>query len=184
MPATVWTLSNLLSLSRIVLLVPFALAVLSETPGHRTWAAVIAVAAVVTDFLDGAVARARHEVSEFGKIIDPVADKIVVGVAVILLVITGDLAWWVAAVIVLRDLLILVGSFLIRRRKQIVVQSNWPGKIAVSAFAVLVILGVLRPEGWEWFRAATLWFSLAMVVLSTALYAQRLFIGPSNRPDA
>ncbi|MCU0452330.1 MAG: CDP-alcohol phosphatidyltransferase family protein [Bacteroidetes bacterium] len=181
MPATVWTLSNFLSLSRIVLLLPFAIFLLSETPGDRTWAALIALVAVATDYFDGAVARARHEVTEIGKIIDPVADKIVVGTAVILLVITGDLAGWVAAVIVLRDLLIVAGSLLIRRRKKIVVQSNWPGKVAVGAFAVLIILGVLRPEGWEWFRTATLWFSLAMVVLSTVMYAQRLFIGPTDR---
>ncbi len=181
MPARIWTLSNLLSLSRIVLLIPFALLLLGDAPGARPWAAVIALVAVATDFLDGAVARARHEVTEFGKIIDPVADKIVVGVSVVVLVVTGDLEWWVAAIIVFRDLLILAGSLVIRRRKRIVVQSNWPGKVAVTAFAVLVILGVLRPEGWEWFRVATLWFSLAMVVLSTALYAQRLFIGPSNR---
>lgn len=181
MPATVWTISNLLSLSRIVLLIPFAFFLLSNVPGDRVWAAIIAIIAVSTDFFDGAVARARHEVTELGKIIDPVADKVVVGTAVILLVITGDLAPWVAVVIILRDLLILAGSLAIRRRKKIVMQSNWPGKVAVGAFAVLIILGVLRPEGWEWVRTATLWFSLAMVVLSTTLYAQRLFIGPADR---
>jgi CDP-diacylglycerol--glycerol-3-phosphate 3-phosphatidyltransferase len=181
MPATVWTISNLLSLSRVVLLLPFAITLLGDAPGDRVWAAVIAIVAVLTDYFDGAVARARHEVTELGKILDPLADKIVVGTAVILLVITGDLALWVAVVIIVRDLLILAGSLAIRRRKKIVMQSNWPGKVAVGAFAVLIILGVLRPAGWEWVRTATLWFSLAMVVLSTALYAQRLFIGPADR---
>ncbi len=182
MPARIWTLSSILSVSRIILLVPFAYFLLSDVPDARIWAAVIILLAVVTDFLDGYLARARHEVTEFGKVVDPIADKIVTGVATILLAWIGDLEWWVAAVVVLRDVLILIGGLVIRNKKRIIVQSNWPGKIAVSALAVLVFLSVIRPEGWEWFRTATLLFAMLTAALSLALYTQRLFIGRSAPP--
>jgi CDP-diacylglycerol--glycerol-3-phosphate 3-phosphatidyltransferase len=177
MSGRIWTLSSLLSILRIVLLVPFAHFLLSDAPDARAWAAVISLLAVATDFLDGFIARALHQVTEFGKIVDPIADKIVIGVASVLLVQTGDLEWWVAALVVLRDVLILVGGISIHRKKHITVQSNWPGKVAVGALAVLILFGVLRPVGWEWFRTSTLIFSLFMSALSLALYAQRLFIG-------
>ncbi len=177
----IWTLSTVLSLSRIVLLAPFTYFLLDDGPGHRIWAAVVLLLAVATDFLDGYVARAWHQVTEFGKVVDPLADKIVIGVGALLLAWTGDLEWWVVGIVLVRDLLIVAGGIFIRRKKRIIVQSNWPGKVAVTAFAVLILLGVLRPEVWEWFRTATLWFSLLMAAWSLAIYAQRLFIGrPSS----
>lgn len=182
MSVRLWTLSSILSVSRIILLVPFGYFLLSDAPDARLWAAFVILLAVATDFLDGYLARARHEVTEFGKIVDPVADKIVAGVATVLLVWIGDLEWWVAFVVVLRDILILIGGVAIRRKKHIVVQSNWPGKIAVTALAVLVFVSVLRTEELEWFRTATLVFTLIMAVVSFGLYAQRLFIGRSAHP--
>lgn len=179
MSARLWTWSSILSVSRIFLLIPFGYFLLSDAPDARMWAALVILLAVATDFLDGYFARARHEVTEFGKIIDPVADKVVAGVAAILLAWIGDLEWWVAIVVVLRDVLILIGGVAIRRKKHIIVQSNWPGKIAVTALAVLVFVSVLRSEELEWFRTATLVFTLMMALLSLVLYTKRLFIGRS-----
>lgn len=179
MSARLWTWSSILSVSRIFLLIPFGYFLLSDAPDARMWAALVILLAVATDFLDGYLARARHEVTEFGKIIDPVADKVVAGVAAILLAWIGDLEWWVAIVVVLRDVLILIGGVAIRRKKHIIVQSNWPGKIAVTALAVLVFVSVLRSEELEWFRTATLVFTLMMALLSLVLYTKRLFIGRS-----
>jgi len=173
----IWTVSTLLSLSRIALVVPFAVCLLVDFPNHRLWAAAVIAAGVVTDFLDGYLARRRHEVTDLGKIVDPIADKVGIGVSIGLLSWTGDISWWFVAAVILRDLLIVIGGVYIRRRKKIVVQSNWPGKVAVSALAVLVLLSLVRVESMEWFRSLTLWFSLAMMTVSFAIYVQRLFVG-------
>jgi len=69
----IWTVSTLLSLSRIALVVPFAVCLLVDFPNHRLWAAAVIAAGVVTDFLDGYLARRRHEVTDLGKIVDPIA---------------------------------------------------------------------------------------------------------------
>ena len=173
----VLTLSNVLSLSRILLVAPLAFCLLADVPDKRSWVALIISLAVLTDFLDGYVARKRHEVSEFGKIIDPVADKIAVGATGGLMVWTGDLPFWYLAVVVGRDLLLLLGGIYIRNRKNITVQSNWPGKIAVNAIALVLLLSILRIEMLEEFRQVMIWGSIVLMAVSFASYLRRLFLG-------
>lgn len=173
----IWTFSTALSLSRIVLTIPFTYAIVVDFPGHRWWAAGILLVAVVTDYLDGFLARRRHEVTDFGKIADPIADKVGVAAGVIALAWTGDLAWWIAAVVLARDVLILIGGISIRRRKNIIAQSNWPGKIAVGALAFLILLSILRLPGARLIEELTLGFTMVMITVSLILYAQRLFVG-------
>jgi CDP-diacylglycerol--glycerol-3-phosphate 3-phosphatidyltransferase len=177
MPARSLTIPSLISLSRIILVVPLSYLVLSDLPNARWWAAGVLVLAVATDFLDGYLARRLHQVSEFGKIIDPLADKIGVGVFFVVLVVSGDIELWVGIVIILRDLLLLAGAIYIQKKKGITVQSNWPGKVAVTAMAVLALVSLLRIEELGWFRDLTLWFVMLMIALSLFLYTKRLFIG-------
>lgn len=177
MQERVWTLSNLLSLSRILLVAPLAYCMLTDVPHQQWWVALIIVIAVITDFFDGALARRRHEVSEFGKIIDPVADKIAVGAAAGLMAWTGDLPWWYLGVVVGRDILIMAGGVYIRKKKSITVQSNWPGKIAVNAIALVLLLSILRLEMLEGFRQVMIWVSVFLMAGSFGIYVQRLFLG-------
>ncbi len=172
-----WTFSNLLSLSRILLVAPLAYCLLADVPDKRPWVALIIALAVLTDFLDGYFARKRHEVSELGKIIDPVADKIAVGATASLMVWTGDLPFWYLVAVVGRDILILLGGLYIKYKKMIIVQSNWPGKIAVNAIALVLLLSILRVEMLEEFRQVVIWGSVVLMTLSFAWYVQRLFIG-------
>jgi CDP-diacylglycerol--glycerol-3-phosphate 3-phosphatidyltransferase len=178
-----WNLPSLLSVSRIVLTAVIVPLLLSDDPDHRAWAVVVLLAGVATDFFDGYLARRLHQVTEFGKMIDPVADKIAIAVIFGTLTVTGDLEWWLTAVVIGRDLLLLAGAAYIRRSKRITVQSNWPGKIAVTAMAVLALLGILRLEVLSGFRVVTLWFTLAMVGMSLGLYARRLFVGVRAEPQ-
>lgn len=177
MPDRIWTASNFLSFFRALLAVPTSYCIVTEFPGNRLWAAGFITIAVASDFLDGYLARQLHQVSEFGKILDPLADKIAAGVVSAVLVWAGETPPWFFAAIVGRDLLIVLGGVYIRNKKKIVVQSNWPGKIAVSAIALYIFLSTLRVESLEVVRSWVMWFSVAMMVLSLLLYTQRLFIG-------
>lgn len=176
----IWTISNLLSFSRIVLLVPLAYFLLGDAPNGRTWAAVVVLAAGLTDFFDGYIARRLHQVTDLGKILDPIADKIAAGGSSIFLVAIGAIPLWFVVVVIARDLIILFGSLYIRSRKNIITQSNWPGKIAVTAIAVVVFLSILGYPELESARQVAIWSSVVMMTISLALYAQRLFVGTTS----
>lgn len=173
----IWTVSTLLSLSRIVLLIPLGYFLTATFSYHRFWAAGIIALAVMTDFLDGFVARKLHQVTDFGKIIDPIADKIDVGVVSVLLVLTGDLEIWFVVFVLLRDLLVLAGGIYIQKKKKIIAQSNWPGKFAVSFVALVLFLSTVRIDSFEWLRVGAIWASVVLMVISFWAYSQRLFIG-------
>ena len=172
-----WTIPSLLSASRVPIALVVSYYILSDAPDARLWASIASIIGISTDFLDGYLARRFHSVSEVGKVLDPLADKIGVALIFFALVVAGDLELWVVIVIILRDLFLLAGAIYIRRKKKITVQSNWPGKIAVSAMAVLAFVSLLRMEELAVFRMLTLWFTMFMVVFSLVVYTKRLFIG-------
>jgi CDP-diacylglycerol--glycerol-3-phosphate 3-phosphatidyltransferase len=171
------TISNFLSTSRIFLVFPTGYCLVAEFPYHRIWAAGIIVIAVMTDFLDGYFARKLHQVTDFGKIIDPLADKICIGVYAVLMVWTGDVPLWFVVLVLLRDLLIFCGGLYIRHNKKIVPQSNWPGKISVSLIALVFFLGTIQMDSLQNISTFTIWASVVMMVWSIWNYARRLFIG-------
>jgi CDP-diacylglycerol--glycerol-3-phosphate 3-phosphatidyltransferase len=172
-----FTISNFLSASRIFLAFPMGYCLVTDFHHHRLWAAGIIAIAIVTDFLDGFIARKLHQVTEIGKIIDPLADKIVIGIYALLLAWTGDIPLWFVSIVLFRDLIIFLGGMYIQKRKKIVPQSNWPGKISVSLIAFVFFLGTLQMVVLQKILIFAMWVSLVMMVWSVWNYAQRLFIG-------
>jgi CDP-diacylglycerol--glycerol-3-phosphate 3-phosphatidyltransferase len=177
MQERIWTVSNLISIARVVLVVPAAYWLTTDDAYHRLWALVLLSVAILSDLLDGYFARRLHQVSELGKIIDPLADKVAVAIVAFVLVMTDRIPLWYVLVVVLRDLLIVAGSLVVRKKKHIVLQSNWPGKIAVSAIALYLWFTVLGVETLEPLRSFLLWTSVVLMVVSLAVYSRRLFIG-------
>lgn len=173
----IWTISNLLSFSRVVLLAPLAYFLYADIPNSRVWAACVIVVAASTDFLDGYLARRLHQVTDFGKILDPLADKIDAGVSALLLVAVGALPVWYVVVVVVRDVLILMGGIYIKTKKNIITQSNWPGKITMCSIALVILLAVLGMPALEGFLKVMIWLSVLMMVVSMVVYVQRLFVG-------
>lgn len=173
----IWTISNSISVFRILLLAPLAYCFFSTFEANRLWAVGVIILGTATDFLDGYLARRFHEVSELGKIVDPIADKIAVGTLAVFLVVLGNIPLWYVVVVLVRDVLILAGGIYIRKTKRIVAQSNWPGKVAVSAIAMYLLLSTAEVSSLEWFRTVTFWFSLFMMALSMGVYARRPLIG-------
>jgi CDP-diacylglycerol---glycerol-3-phosphate 3-phosphatidyltransferase len=96
-------LPNALTVIRIVLVPVLVVALLDKTPDGDLLAAIVFAVASVTDALDGYIARARKQVSTFGKLMDPLADKLLVVAALIALVSLNRLAAWVAMVIIARE---------------------------------------------------------------------------------
>ena len=175
----VWTVSNVISASRIVFVVPAAYCLMQNFPHHRDWSVFFILVASSTDFLDGYFARRLHQVSDVGKIIDPLADKIGVGIIAVCLTLTGDIPIWYLAVLLARDLVIFVGGMYIKQQKRIVPQANMAGKIAVNVIALALLLSLMRLESLEIVRVVVLWMSVLSMVVSLVLYARRLSIGKS-----
>ena len=132
-----WNLPNVLTGVRI-LIVPFYGVALLHDGGQsipwRTVAAVLFLVAMVTDKVDGDIARSRGLVTDFGKIADPIADKAMTGMAFIGLSIVGDIWWWVTILVLLREWSVTLLRLSILR--QVVVAAAQSGKIKTVLQAV------------------------------------------------
>ncbi|NOX37371.1 MAG: CDP-alcohol phosphatidyltransferase family protein [Calditrichaeota bacterium] len=132
----IFTLSNALSFAR--LLSGIYIYYLIQT--HQVFLSVVVIAlAIVSDFLDGYFARKQHQISELGKILDPLADKFCIGLASIALYQGYGLPLWLVVLIIGRDVFILIGSVVLMTRLNYVVASAWPGKIAVTIISALLL---------------------------------------------
>src|ERR1700686_2149354 len=101
-------LPNLLTVARIMLVPVLVVALLGNTPSGDVLAAIVFALASLTDFVDGYLARARDSITTFGKLMDPLADKLLIVAALITLVSLNRLAAWVAMVIITRELAVTV----------------------------------------------------------------------------
>ena len=146
---TVWTPANIVTLIRIILIPVFVVAFISPWPDYipqwenadlwKPWiAALIFIALSCTDAVDGYLARSRNEVTNFGKFIDPLADKILVAAALLALIELQMLPSWVALVILAREFIV-SGLRMLVATHGVVVAASWYGK-AKTVFQILAIL--------------------------------------------
>ncbi|CAI2583590.1 CDP-diacylglycerol--glycerol-3-phosphate 3-phosphatidyltransferase [Apilactobacillus kunkeei] len=110
----------------------------------RIVAAIVFAAACITDFLDGQIARRQHLVTNFGKFADPLADKMIVMSAFIILVSFGLVPAWVAAVIVCRELAVTGLRLIVVENDGQVIAAAWPGKIKTFSQMIAIILLLLN----------------------------------------
>ncbi|MEU6812708.1 CDP-diacylglycerol--glycerol-3-phosphate 3-phosphatidyltransferase [Streptomyces sp. NPDC046831] len=163
--ASVWNVANLLTMLRLLLVPGFVMLMLADggyDPAWRSFAWAAFAIAMITDLFDGHLARTYNLVTDFGKIADPIADKAIMGAALICLSGLGDLPWWVTAVILGRELGITLLRFLVIRYG--VIPASRGGKLKTLTQGVAVGMYVLALTGW----LATLrfWVMAAAVVLT------------------
>jgi cardiolipin synthase (CMP-forming) len=141
----IWTISNAFTLLRCILVIPIALLLLSQA--SSVWIVLLLMAiAIATDWFDGYFARKFNQVTELGKILDPVADKIAVSVIATILTVQGRFPVWLFAAIIVRDLLILAGGIYVTQKYRLVLQSNWMGKWTVTSIAMCLLLAVINDQ--------------------------------------
>ncbi|MGV0742298.1 CDP-diacylglycerol--glycerol-3-phosphate 3-phosphatidyltransferase [Mycolicibacterium sp. XJ870] len=185
--ARVANLANMLTGVRLVL-VPVFLVLLFVDGGHETtWRlaafAVFAVA-VITDRFDGALARSYGMVTEFGTLADPIADKALIGAALVGLAMLGDLPWWMTAVILTREIGITVLRFAVLRHG--VIPASRGGKLKTLVQAVAIGLFVLPLQSWPslWLTVAwvTMWAAVVLTVLTGVDYVISAIRDSRGRP--
>jgi len=138
------TVPNLLSLSRVVLLVPFVALMSSAIPHRELWALGLLVLAGLSDRYDGILARRWHTESEWGRILDPLADKIGAGAVAVVLVWIGSIPAWFLALVVVRDLMIVAGGVYVKRKTGGVLPSNTAGKWAMGVVFVTLCAALVH----------------------------------------
>jgi cardiolipin synthase len=139
-------LPNALTAARLVAVVPFTVLLARSDDAISTGAAVLFAVAAWTDFLDGYLARHAHAQSRFGRIVDPLADRLLINLALILLVYHQRLEWWLAAPVLLRDAL-LAAVFRIRHEAT-EVQVSMAGKAGTAAIMLALFLLMLISSDW------------------------------------
>ncbi|WP_312875863.1 CDP-diacylglycerol--glycerol-3-phosphate 3-phosphatidyltransferase [Arthrobacter terrae] len=141
--AQLWNLPNILTMLRIVL-VPFFIWFLLADNGAEgiwRWVAVLAFAvAIYTDKLDGDIARKRGQVTDFGKIADPIADKLLIGSALIILSALQELPWWVTILMLVREVGITVLRFVVIRYGVIPASRGGKLKTVLQTAAIFLYL--------------------------------------------
>ena len=162
-------LPNALTLARILLVPVLVVALTVESPGGSTIAATVFVIAAVTDGLDGYIARSRHAVTTFGKIMDPVADKLLIAAALISLVSLERLAAWVAMVIIAREFAV-SGLRIAAGQHGVVIPASPLGRLKtiVQVVAVLALIAASEPDA-AWVQALV-YAMVAVTVVSGADY--------------
>lgn len=169
---------NVLTTLRLIAIVPFVILLGRAGDGQSIAAALIFALASATDFLDGYIARRAGVQSRFGRIADPLADRLLIDLCVILLAYQSRLAWWLALPLLLRDAYLAIAFE--RRHMATEVRVNFYGKLATAMIMVALLAMMLTPRLWaDVLYAAGLAISLAAAVS----YAIRSGEGLTSKPS-
>lgn len=159
---------NLLTVSRILMIPVVVVALLDETPEGDVIAAAVFALAAATDGLDGYIARRRMEETTFGKLMDPLADKLLVTAALISLVSLDRLAAWVAMVIIAREFAV-TGLRSLAAEMGVVVSASWLGK-AKTGLQIAAIIALIAVESESLAVDLLVYAAVAMTIISGADY--------------
>lgn len=165
-------LPNAITIVRILCAPVFLWMLLSDGGADGTlrwWAAVLFIVAIGTDGVDGWIARRYEIVTDLGKLLDPIADKALTGIAFIGLSILGELPWWVTIVVLIREIGITVYRFIVVSDH--VLAAAWMGKLKTVAQGValslaLVPLWTLVGEWVFWLNGAVMTIAVALTIAS------------------
>ncbi|MBO0900673.1 CDP-diacylglycerol--glycerol-3-phosphate 3-phosphatidyltransferase [Cellulomonas sp. zg-ZUI22] len=165
-----WNAANVVTVLRIAVVPLFAVALLADgghTVGGRLLATGLFVLAAASDRLDGWLARRSGQVTDLGKMLDPIADKLLIGSALVLLSWLGDLWWWVTVLVLVRELGITVMRFFLLR--YVVLPASRGGKLKTVLQAVAISLYLLPLDHLPAFVGVPAAVVMAAAVLVTVL---------------
>jgi CDP-diacylglycerol--glycerol-3-phosphate 3-phosphatidyltransferase len=160
--ASMFNPANALTLLRLLLVPLFAWLLLADggdDDGLRWWAAFVFLVAIATDWADGDLARRQEVVTDVGKIADPIADKALIGAALVVLSVLGELPWWVTVVVLAREIGITALRFVVIRHG--VIPASRGGKVKTTLQAVALVLLIVPLDGF--------WHTTGLVVMYAAV---------------
>ena len=177
----VLNIPNLLTVARLVMVPIFGYLVLAiEQSDTAQWAsATVFLVAALTDLVDGVCARRYGLVTNFGKIADPIADKALIGTALVALSIQGDIAWWVTGIIIFREVAITLLRFWVI--KQGVIPASRGGKVKTVSQIVAIVAFLVPLHGWvDVVAQMSLGVALALTITTGIDYVLKARILPQS----
>lgn len=196
---TIYSVANLITIVRLIL-VPFFFTVLVGGDGERSRLAAFVIYAIAgsTDWIDGQIARRTNTVTQFGKIVDPLVDRLLLASGVLGLYLIGELPLWVPVLLVLRDVYLLYGAYVLERYR-VILPVTYIGKLTtavlLTGFSSMIAdwplvpgLGVIE-TGWlpgfgSGSVALGIWLVYVGIVLSVAAAANYTRIAVKARAHA
>ena len=163
------SIPNILSLGRLILVPVFAV-LFFAAPEYSWTAALVLLVSGITDFLDGFIARKYNQITQLGKILDPLADKLLVCSAMICMIEVDKLPAWVVIIIIGREFII-SGFRLIAAENGIVIAANYWGKFKTVSQMIMIILLMLDFGGvFAVLTQIFIWLSVALTIISLLTY--------------
>lgn len=169
-PPSVWNPANAMTVLRILLVPVFVVAFFRDDGAGDTgrWVAVVLFAvAAITDRVDGWLARRNNLVTDFGKLMDPIADKLLMGAALVCLSLAGDLPWWVTVVILVRELGITVMRFFLLR--YLVLPASKGGKLKTFLQTIGIGLFLFPLDRMPAWVTVVAWAVMALAIALTVV---------------
>lgn len=166
----IWNVPNVLTMLRLAL-IPVFVALFAT--GHRKLALLTFLVASLTDLLDGYLARKNHQVTAFGKLMDPLADKVMVVTALICQGVSGVFPWTAIAVVMAKELAMILGGAVMLSH-DIVVYANMRGKVAQATFILALVLSFYHAEFAAWgfpLDRVILWLAVVLALVALVDYA-------------
>ena len=165
----VWTIPNVLMMIRLILVPVFVVLFLK---GHKMASLAVFVAASLTDMLDGFLARKLNQITDFGKLFDPLADKLMVLSAMVCQGIVGVFPWSAIIIVACKELFMVIGGLLMLKN-DVVVYSNYVGKAAQVCFILSLVLAFFHDELAAWgvqLDIILLWITVALALCAMVIY--------------
>ena len=160
-------LPNKLTIFRVILVIPFVALMLN---GYDLWAVAVFIIASLTDLLDGKIARKYNLITDFGKFMDPLADKLLVCAAMICLVEMGRLPAWMVIIIISREFII-SGFRLVASDNGVVIAASYWGKFKTTFQMLMIIVLILNLGGvFDTIGLVLTWIALILTVVSLIDY--------------
>ena len=167
--SNVWTIPNVLTIIRMLLIPVF---VVLFFKGHKMAALAVFCAASLTDMLDGYLARKLNQITDFGKLFDPLADKLMVLSAMVCQGIVGVFPWSAIIIVACKELFMVIGGLLMLKN-DVVVYSNYVGKAAQVCFILSLVLAFFHDELAAWgvqLDIILLWITVALALCAMVIY--------------
>lgn len=171
------TLPNYISIFRLLLIIPlyFLLDLIHDNITYRYYILGLIFIAAITDILDGLIARKTNQISEFGKIIDPLADKALIILIVTKLYLIGEIIPLYFYIIVGRDTLIFLGGIWLSNKIGRVLPSNMIGKITVITIGIFIIITVSGTSRFSFLYNSFFYLSIILSFISVVAYCLRAY---------
>jgi CDP-diacylglycerol--glycerol-3-phosphate 3-phosphatidyltransferase len=163
-----WNIANLVTVARILLAPLFVWLILIDPNGPLRWLAlVLFVVGTASDGIDGYLARSRNLGTSLGVLLDPIADKVLIGAGLVVLSMVGELPWWVTIVVLVREFGITIYRMLIVHRE--IHAASWGGKVKTTAQSIAVSFALapfpaLLGDWMNWFNGVLMVAAVALTV--------------------